>query len=183
MSHRATVIALSILMTAVLGISLLQFQNAIRAPFSRSGPAPETVAAEEAARANTLRAADTDHDTLSDYDELNVYRTSPYLEDTDSDGYTDGEEVRSNHDPNCPADKTCARFDEQPPLQPPALLAPPPEPSTFIGGGAELFERFDPVLVRTLLRGAGVPDQALQAIDDATLEQLYRASLASSTPQ
>ena len=38
-----------------------------------------------------LKNKDTDKDGLSDYDELNFYKTSPYLEDSDSDGFSDKE--------------------------------------------------------------------------------------------
>jgi len=50
---------------------------------------------------------DTDEDGLSDFDEINLYLTSPYLADSDSDGYTDGEEVASGHDPSCPRGSNC----------------------------------------------------------------------------
>ena len=49
-----------------------------------------------------LRSQDTDEDGLSDWDELNVYITSPYLADSDSDGIKDGEEISAGTDPNCP---------------------------------------------------------------------------------
>ena len=40
--------------------------------------------------------ADTDHDGLSDREELLVYGTSPLMPDTDGDGYTDYQEVVTN---------------------------------------------------------------------------------------
>jgi hypothetical protein len=55
-----------------------------------------------------LKNTDTDKDELSDYDELNVYHTSIYLADSDSDGFSDKEEVASGHDPNCPKGKNCS---------------------------------------------------------------------------
>ena len=36
-----------------------------------------------------------------------MFRTSPFLEDSDSDGLNDGAEVAAESDPNCPAGKTC----------------------------------------------------------------------------
>ena len=48
-----------------------------------------------------LKNKDTDADTLSDYDEINVYHTSPYLKDTDSDGTDDKTEIARSTDPNC----------------------------------------------------------------------------------
>lgn len=54
-----------------------------------------------------LRFKDTDGDSLTDYDELNVYKTSPYLEDSDSDGLRDNVEIAGEKDPNCPEGVDC----------------------------------------------------------------------------
>ncbi len=54
-----------------------------------------------------LKDKDTDHDGLTDYQELYQYRTSIFLEDTDSDGYTDYEEVNSGQEPLCPRGENC----------------------------------------------------------------------------
>lgn len=54
-----------------------------------------------------LQAKDTDKDGLSDYDELYIYHTSPYLEDTDGDGINDKKEVDAGTDPLCPAGQDC----------------------------------------------------------------------------
>lgn len=53
------------------------------------------------------KTKDTDRDGLSDYSELYVYRTSPYLADTDSDGIPDAIEIAQATDPNCPAGTNC----------------------------------------------------------------------------
>lgn len=50
---------------------------------------------------------DTDNDGLTDYEEANVYNTSPYLDDSDSDGYKDGDEVKNNTNPNCAVGADC----------------------------------------------------------------------------
>ncbi|HBU27729.1 TPA: hypothetical protein DEB00_01265, partial [Candidatus Uhrbacteria bacterium] len=41
--------------------------------------------------------------------ELNVFRTSPYLADSDSDGFDDNQEIKSGNDPNCPVGQDCGR--------------------------------------------------------------------------
>ncbi|HNV97585.1 MAG TPA: hypothetical protein PKL13_04790 [bacterium] len=50
---------------------------------------------------NLNRIKDTDLDGLSDYDELNTYNTSPYLEDTDLDGVSDYDEMVLGRDGVC----------------------------------------------------------------------------------
>jgi hypothetical protein len=54
-----------------------------------------------------LRVKDTDGDGLNDWDELNTYKTSPYLEDSDSDSFSDKTELDSDNDPNCPIGRNC----------------------------------------------------------------------------
>lgn len=62
----------------------------------------------EAREAEAQKSRDTDRDGLSDYAELNLYRTSPYLADTDSDGVPDAIEIAQGTDPNCPTGQNCA---------------------------------------------------------------------------
>jgi len=73
----------------------------------------------EARQAEAAKQRDTDRDGLSDYAELNIYRTSPYLADTDSDGVPDAIEIAQGADPNCPKGQNCggiANADLQPSL-------------------------------------------------------------------
>ena len=42
---------------------------------------------------------DPDHDGLSSLDEISIYHTDPRNPDTDGDGYSDGQEVKSGHNP------------------------------------------------------------------------------------
>jgi len=44
---------------------------------------------------------------LSDFDELYIYSTSPYLADSDSDGFSDKQEIDGGYDPNCPKGQNC----------------------------------------------------------------------------
>jgi hypothetical protein len=53
------------------------------------------------------RSRDTDGDGLSDYDELYILETSPYLSDSDSDGRDDQTELSEGGDPLCPQGKEC----------------------------------------------------------------------------
>lgn len=55
--------------------------------------------AEEVHHSTNALFYDTDHDSLSDYDEINIYRTDPLCADTDGDGVTDGDEIAIGTDP------------------------------------------------------------------------------------
>jgi hypothetical protein len=45
---------------------------------------------------------DSDFDTLSDYDEVKVYKTDPLKSDSDGDTYSDDAEIKSGYNPNGP---------------------------------------------------------------------------------
>lgn len=67
--------------------------------------APEVALEDRASIIEGLnRIKDTDLDGLSDYDELNTYNTSPYLEDTDLDGVSDYDEMLLGRDGECTGD-------------------------------------------------------------------------------
>ncbi|HUT22687.1 MAG TPA: thrombospondin type 3 repeat-containing protein [Candidatus Bipolaricaulota bacterium] len=48
-------------------------------------------------------AVDSDKDSLTDYEEVKIYKTDPLDPDSDDDGYKDGEEVSGGYDPLNPA--------------------------------------------------------------------------------
>jgi len=100
--------AASLAVFAILIIVLwaAQLRNNIYGPFN-SSPSGNLAATEATDQTQALKNKDTDGDGLSDYDELNVYLTSPYLADTDSDGLSDSAEIKNNTDPNCPQGRTC----------------------------------------------------------------------------
>ncbi len=105
-----------------------------------------------------LQAKDTDGDGISDGDELNRYKTSPYLKDSDSDGFDDKTEIETGNDPNCPRGTTCATTTlPGASVSVPAPAAPP----------------FSPELLRETLRKQGVSEEQVRALDDATLKKLY----------
>ncbi len=103
--------------TLGFAFSFVYLRQQIRSPFDLS--LARVLRAEQALREKTaaveqedpseqtLRERDTDRDGLSDWMELNAYRTSPYLSDSDSDGIPDSVEIAQGADPNCPKDKQC----------------------------------------------------------------------------
>lgn len=88
----------------------LSFFSNVKKPFliSYTGPRYVTSAEKESEQTALQRITDTDEDGISDYDELNIFATSPYIGDTDSDGRADGTEILEGGDPNCALGKTCA---------------------------------------------------------------------------
>jgi hypothetical protein len=149
-----------------------------------------------------LKRQDTDGDGLSDYDELNVYHTSPYLADSDSDGIPDGVEVKNSTDPNCPKGKDCSAA---------GLVAAPVSTSTDISApgstdtsnsgstdlnstatassstdnanNALLSGKLDATTLRQVLIKSGVNKSSLDKISDADLLKAYEAQVASSSAQ
>ncbi len=57
------------------------------------------VQAQDAASTTDAEVVDSDHDGLSDKDEINIYKSDPNKWDTDGDGWGDGDEVWSGFSP------------------------------------------------------------------------------------
>lgn len=96
----------------VLG-GMYTWQN-LRRPFYDilyyQGETMMPLAQREAAELEAQKGMDTDGDTLSDYDELYIFKTSPYLSDSDSDGLNDANEISAGKDPNCPTGQNCGYY-------------------------------------------------------------------------
>ncbi len=89
-----------------------QMRTQIKSPFTdpyqqKSSVNSNSVATSSSAAIDLLKETDTDGDGLSDYAEIYIYHTSPYLVDSDSDGRSDFQEVRQGTNPNCPQGKDC----------------------------------------------------------------------------
>lgn len=54
-----------------------------------------------------MQTTDTDGDSIVDYLEVNKYGTSPYLQDSDADGFSDADEITKGTNPNCPEGQQC----------------------------------------------------------------------------
>lgn len=113
---------------------------------------------------------DTDGDGLSDYDELNIYGTSPYLEDSDSDGFTDGEEVAGGYDPNCPGSQDCS-----------GSISTSGDLTDQAGDAGRLLSgQATPETVRNLLLQQGLSLEQLADISDEQLMIVYQQALAGN---
>jgi len=110
--QKAALFVLVLIASAIIVFWAWQFNTRLASPFSASSNKNINTASNNATSTSVdLHNIDTDHDGLSDYDEINIYHTSPYLEDTDSDGIPDGVEVKNGTDPNCPTGKVCSGSD------------------------------------------------------------------------
>lgn len=150
------------------------------------------------------KTTDTDGDGLSDWDEVHIYHTSPYLADTDGDGIPDGVEVKNGTDPNCPQGQTCAGFGQDSIInnQAPAANAF----SSLVSSSAPVTASFGAVpslninnldqsqllaiyngqgtasSVRAILIAAGANQADLNKISDAALLASYESVLSEQNP-
>jgi SOS response regulatory protein OraA/RecX len=116
-SQKTLLIILGIIGIGILVLTFIQFKNYIEIPWPTSitgeEPANQTskINLGESEDVTAMKNKDTDKDGISDYDELELYGTSPYLADSDSDGVSDKEEILLDEDPNCPQGKECFHID------------------------------------------------------------------------
>lgn len=55
---------------------------------------------------------DSDKDGISNYDEVNIYKTNPLMADTDGDGFFDGAEILGGYDPLSPAKQAVVEYEQ-----------------------------------------------------------------------
>ncbi|MBI2474978.1 hypothetical protein HYV69_00970 [Candidatus Uhrbacteria bacterium] len=137
------------------------------------------------------KTRDVDGDGLTDYDELQVYKTSPYLADSDSDGFDDKMEIFSNNDPNCPKDKICTGIssaeivDESNPL---AGLEGIFGDMTSLSDAGEInfkskedveafFKKATLVEIRKALLKSGMKKEDLDKLDDKSLSEFFNMTV------
>jgi len=108
-NQKLAVAGLAVFAVLIVILWSVQLKNNIYGPLNSQVPGTNEQAQidNQTAADLALKNKDTDNDGLNDYDELNIYKTSPYLEDSDGDKIRDGDEVSKGTDPNCPAGRTC----------------------------------------------------------------------------
>lgn len=62
-------------------------------------------------RTNEAINKDSDNDGITDYDELKIYNTNPYLADSDNDGFIDSVEILGGFDPNDPSPEAMVSYE------------------------------------------------------------------------
>ena len=149
----------------------------------------------EAREIEESKTKDTDGDGLVDYDELYVYKTSPYISDSDSDGFDDKQEVYSGNNPNCPTGKDCGLI-----VGSAEAVAENSAADAFIEGlgendlleaGSVTFESEEDVAsffqqatmdqIRAALAESGMSQEELDDIDDETLKAFFYGALGEAS--
>lgn len=174
LTEKAGFVIFSVVGCLFLILGFLNIKSRLLAPFKLS--ATNTTPKIEEQNIEALKLKDTDHDGLSDYDEIYLYNTSPYIADTDSDGIPDGEEVKQGTDPNCPKDKTCLVPETAPAPVAPAQATPNIDSGTADTSGAGLDTNTSAptvAAIRDALKQQGVDQATLDKFDDATLLKMY----------
>lgn len=153
-------------------------------PFSveYTGPRLVTGAEKESAEIAQQKSSDTDNDAVSDYDELYIFKTSPYLADSDSDGMSDGEEINAGQDPNCAAGANCASAvdgiaaeDHADFLEDSATAAQ--TEAQRLQASLDTLRNIPPEEIRLLLINAGATEAEISAMSDEDIKTLYEQLL------
>lgn len=163
-----------------LFLAFYQLRYNLRAPFfiDLSGEGDKELAQKQD-DIFILQKKDTDKDGLSDYDELYVYHTSPYLEDSDSDGFNDKGEIDSNNDPNCPKGKDCNIYmSDNIASSSPALQ----DIYDDLINAGQVSEQVDARALRQYLLEQGIPSDVLDLLSDEELLNEYANAANGASP-
>lgn len=159
-----------------IGLGVLQIRNNIYKRFALNKEINASIK-DQVNTIDALRFRDTDKDGLSDFDELYVYGTSPYLPDTDGDGIPDGKEIQTKTNPLCAEGTDCGQMLQATAVlatstvstTPPDLQAPATAPITNLEQAIK-----DPAQVRAMLIGAGVKKEIVDKYSDSELMQMIQ---------
>lgn len=166
-----------------IGLGILQIRNTMYYKFALNSKV-SSVIQDQVNTVDALRFRDTDRDGLSDFDELYVYGTSPYLPDTDSDGILDGEEVKKGSNPLCAQGEDCGMAPDEAILAsltsttiPADLQAPPTQSIVDLQTAIT-----DPVQIRKLLlESGGLKKELLDNITDDQLLLMVQEMMGTSS--
>jgi len=148
----------------------------IKAPFkiTYTGSHFLTADQQQQAQITAQKSLDTDLDGINDYDELNVYGTSPYLNDTDGDGIDDGTEISSGGDPMCATGKTCVNTANKITMPTPDVGPEPVEPAVTTVADLKASLLNTPIPdIRTILVQIGATQADVDAMSDADVMATY----------
>ncbi len=177
--HSAAGFGIVILMgLGIFVLALTTLPQRLQAPF---GLTPKSSLADASFALDSTEALlsetkDTDRDGIPDVQELQVYKTSPFLEDSDSDGFRDKDEIETGNDPNCPKGTDCRTiaFPSVREVQQQELIKKLYDSTvTAKLGKTGVPGISDPASIRGFLRSAGVPEDILVQFDDAALRKMF----------
>lgn len=157
----------------------------LASPFVVSYTGPRFVTGSEAEQAQIAaqKKLDTDTDGINDYDELYVYKSSPYLNDSDSDGVLDGAEITSGQDPNCAVGAECASANLEDVALDQNLQELDAQAEALAKEQAALQQALNdlydmpPSDIRELLIQSGADSAKVQALSDDEVIQMYTSIL------
>lgn len=165
---------------AAFVIGIWQFYHNLTKPFKIENSvftqaiSTENIYQGEPTSLDYLKTKDTDGDSLTDYDELYTYKTSPYLADSDSDKINDKQEIESGTDPNCPQGKNCGQTSGN------TNITQVAGAGQNANASQQLSLNPDDVsvdLLRQTLIQSGAPETTINGMDDATLREMYKEVL------
>lgn len=173
--HRAG--AWVVLLVGIIGLGLgmfhwrSNFTDAFRKDIAGQWKTPEEI---EAERLVGMKVKDTDADGINDFDESYIFRTSPYLADSDSDGESDRDELAQGSNPNCPKGSECGPMAGAY-VSATSTIASDLAPPDY----AQIERLLNPTAdeIRQILIESGMNAAELEKIDDVTLIELYQESL------
>lgn len=163
-----------------LGIGVMQWRGSFGQVFAERRSDYKTPDELEVERLEEMKTKDTDGDGLNDYEESRVYLTSPYLNDSDSDGVDDRTELAAGEDPNCPVGKECSSLSGAIDASATISASSAAELAEQERAVLEQFMNPTPAQIRQLLLESGIQPGDIEGIDDATLLDLYRQALAEA---
>ncbi len=173
------------LLFACLGVFLIylsadQLKSRMNAPFNFVSTNVSELSAGERQMLlmHVLQNTDTDGDGLSDYDEIYIYGTSPYLADTDGDGISDYDEIMQGTDPLCPEGQDCYGLMDPNYIVDTGTIGLPDQDQIEEDGETTIIEQIvsgeaDPVQLRALLLDNGFNADDLELISDEELIEIY----------
>lgn len=188
--QKVGVIIFSVTGVAGLVLSIVFIGQSLKSPFQvdYDGERFVTSSQRETEEIQLQKTTDTDGDGLNDYDELNVFRTSPYLADSDSDGFDDNQELKSGNDPNCPTDQNCGRAVDagvNNPLVASDLTDDLPFEDAGFGGAITGEADVQALLgqltnddIRSALLDQGIDQATVDALSDDEVREMFDSALA-----
>lgn len=178
--QKMAVVFLAILAISVVALFFFQFKAKLNEPFAvekKSGASEEEINKD-------LNLLDSDNDGISNYDEINIYQTSPYLPDSDSDGVSDKEEIEKGTNPNCPAGKKCVSGEEASNIASSSLVENLNDDLTGNSGatvdGEESISssaEVTPAILRQIMLQNGSDTSTLDKISDEDIMSAYREAV------